>query len=287
MESFKAMRAEEFGGWLAAQDVTRGITRVQLHHTYQPDYKAWDKKPDALYWQRSMRDFHVNTNGWADIAQQFTICPDGTVVTGRSLNSAPAGITGANTGAVCIENLGNFDRGGDIMRSAQRDAIVTVVSELLKRFGLGADSVTYHCWWSADGTALGDYVPGRSAKTCPGTAFFGGNTKAAYEANLRPLLESYIDGKGGLTMTQYEELKSLIAAKDEIINTMGQEIAELKKAVYEPMIYNYVDSNMPEWAREAVSWCVDNGIIKGTGDGLGLDDRDLRLCQIIYRLHKK
>ena len=85
-------------------------------------------------------------------------------------------------------------------------------------------------------------------------------------------------------MTQYDELKSLIAAKDEIINTMGQEIAELKKAVHEPMIYNYVDSNMPEWAREAVSWCVENGIIKGTGDGLGLDDKDLKWCVIVRRL---
>lgn len=283
MAEFKILKPSEFGEWLAAQKVYRSITRIQLHHTYQPDYAAWNSRPDGMYWQTSMRNFHVNTNGWADIAQQFTICPNGDIVTGRSLNSAPAGITGANTGAICIENIGNFDRGGDSMTTAQKEAIVTVVGELLKRFGLSTDAVTYHAWWTADGESLGDYVAGRSAKTCPGTAFFGGNTRTAYEANLKPLIKNYMNGNGGLTMTQYDELKSLIAAKDEIINTMGQEIAELKKAVYEPMIYNYVDSNMPEWAREAVSWCVENGIIKGTGDGLGLDDKDLRICAMIRR----
>ena len=92
----------------------------------------------------------------------------------------------------------------------------------------------------------------------------------------------------GLTVTQYEELKQLISSKDDIINKMGQEIAALQAAVSKPeMIYNYIDENMPEWAREAVQWCVDNGVIVGTGDGLGLDDKDLKWCTIIYRLYNK
>lgn len=53
------------------------------------------------------------------------------------------------------------------------------------------------------------------------------------------------------------------------------------------MIYNYIDDNMPEWARPAVQWCVDNGIIIGTGDGLGLDDMKLWQCVVMYRLVKK
>ena len=69
-------------------------------------------------------------------------------------------------------------------------------------------------------------------------------------------------------MIQYEELKG--------------EIEKLKA----PMIYNYIDDNMPEWAREGVRYCLDNGFIKGTGDGLGLDSKDLKYCTIIMRLHK-
>ena len=74
----------------------------------------------------------------------------------------------------------------------------------------------------------------------------------------------------------------------------AEEIAELKKqnekltnAIGGTFIYNYVDENMPEWAREGVQWCVDNGIIAGTGDGLGLDDKDLKYCTMIMRMMKK
>lgn len=54
------------------------------------------------------------------------------------------------------------------------------------------------------------------------------------------------------------------------------------------MIYNYIDKNMPQWAHEAVKWCVDKGIIKGTnGKGdLGLNDMKLWVCVIVYRMAK-
>lgn len=282
---FTAMSAAEFGGWLAKQTVTRSIKRIQLHHTYQPDYSSWNSRPDAFYWQNSMKSYHVNGNGWADIAQQFTICPDGTIITGRSLNSAPAGITGANTGAICIENLGNFDRGGDNMTASQKEAIVTVVGELLKRFGLSTGAVTYHAWWTASGGSLGDYVAGRSAKTCPGTAFFGGNTKAAFEANLKPLIENYMNGNGGLTMTQYDELKTLIESKNTIINKMGQEIAALQAAVNtREMVYNYIDENMPDYYRPTIQKLVGSGKLKGNENGeLMLTEDMMRILTILDR----
>lgn len=105
----------------------------------------------------------------------------------------------------------------------------------------------------------------------PGTKFF------------RPV---YSEESGELTMTQYEELKAAIAAKDEIITAMGAEITALKAAAGK-MIYNYIDDNMPEWARESVKWCVDNGIIQGTDNGLELDDRDLRYCVMLARALRK
>lgn len=91
------------------------------------------------------------------------------------------------------------------------------------------------------------------------------------------------DNKEELTMAQYEELKGLIETQTAEINVLQNEIYKINN----PMIYNYIDKNMPEWAREAVQWCVDNGIIVGTGDGLGLDDTKIWVCVVIYRLAKK
>ncbi len=94
-----------------------------------------------------------------------------------------------------------------------------------------------------------------------------------------------IESEEELMSKEYDELKQIITSKDAIINKMGEEIAALKATINTPkMIYNYIDDNMPEWARESVQWCVDNGIITGTGDGLGLDDKDLKYCVIIRRL---
>ena len=294
--SYEVITPANFGVWLSAQSVTRTIRLVQLHHTAAPDYAAWNKKPDALYWQNAMYNYHVNTNGWADIAQQFTICPTGEIVTGRSLNTNPAGITGANSGAICIECIGNFD--SDTMTSAQREAIITCVGELLKRFNLApASGVTYHAWWTASGTSLGTYIAGRSGKTCPGTGFFGGNTSEAYRANLMPLLVNYIAGGEDLTMTQYEELKTAVEAVSaenaqlktaiEAVSVENSQLKERLATLEQPeMIYNYIDDNMPEWAKEGVKWCADNSIIQGTGEGLGLSDVKLWVCVVLYRAAK-
>ena len=288
---FIAMTAGEFAGWLADLKVSRSITRIQIHHTYQPGYREWAKKPDALYWQRSMRDYHISSAGFSDIAQQLTICPDGTIVTGRSFNTAPAGITGANTGAVCIENLGNFDKGKDTMTDIQHDTIIAVVGELLKKFGLGTEAITYHAWWTASGTPLGTYIASRSAKTCPGTGFFGGNTREAFENGFKKRVEEYMKGEM-IDMEELNKLKAELAAMnvkyDTVINRMGREISELRARTADKMIYDYIDDNMPEWAHEGVRYCVDNGIIKGTGEGkLGLDDKDLKYCTMIMRMMKK
>lgn len=83
-----------------------------------------------------------------------------------------------------------------------------------------------------------------------------------------------------------QEITDMKARYDGIINTMGAEIAQLK-ARDNKAVYNYIDENMPEWARDAVRWCVESGIISGTGSGLGLDDTGLRYVVMIYRAMKK
>ncbi len=73
------------------------------------------------------------------------------------------------------------------------------------------------------------------------------------------------ENKEDLTVTQYEELKAAIDA-------LTQELRTLKT----PMIYNYIDSNMPDWARPSVEKAVQAGILKGDENGLGLTESDLR-----------
>ena len=81
--------------------------------------------------------------------------------------------------------------------------------------------------------------------------------------------------KEELNMTQYEELLSKINELDK------------KKADKSEMIYDCIDSNMPEWAHKPVQWCLDNGIVSGADDAhLNLNNTKLWVCVVVYRAVK-
>ena len=221
----KLLSVAEFKGYIDSLIVTRSIKTIQIHHTWEPSYDNFNGS-NHLTLQRNMQTHHIKNNGWSDIGQHFTIFPDGKICTGRSINSSPAGIKGANTGSICIECIGNFDIGGDDMTAEQRESIVAVTKILLDRFKLKAKTgVIYHAWWTSAGKSLGTYIKGKSAKTCPGTNFFGGNTKDAYVKNLMPLIENYGKVENKMLETGNDIVWELMNGKHKI------EITEVDRAV--------------------------------------------------------
>lgn len=71
-------------------------------------------------------------------------------------------------------------------------------------------------------------------------------------------------------MTESERIKF-----NALIETVEQLTYKVDKLA-NPMIYNYIDENMPEWARETVQKLTDKGYLKGDGNGLHLTDSDLK-----------
>jgi hypothetical protein len=189
----------EFATWLNALVVRRTIKLIQNHHTFQPDYSAFMKLPDHFHWMESMENFQ-KLNGFAEIAQQLTTFPDGRIAIGRSFETIPAGIKGANQYGVCIEHLGNFDIGADEMTPAQSDVIVKLNAVLCRKFSLemNTSTIVYHHWWDivtglrcATAGEVGQRTNGTgTVKSCPGTNFFEGNSPEACEANFIPLVKS-------------------------------------------------------------------------------------------------
>ncbi|HET6409035.1 MAG TPA: 3D domain-containing protein, partial [Chthoniobacteraceae bacterium] len=184
---FVVLTVEEFADWLERARVTRPITRIQNHHTWSPDYSCFNGSNHVAL-LKGMRDFHVNENGWADIGQHITTFPDGTVSICRPFNKVPACIKGANSGAICIESLGNFDRHRDQMTDAQRRCVILINALLCEKFELPIDShrVVYHHWFELD-RGVRNNGTGNN-KSCPGTAFFGGNKVADCERHFLPLV---------------------------------------------------------------------------------------------------
>ena len=164
------------------------------------------------------------------------------------------GITNRNS--VGIEFCINVDSDRDktLERTAQ------LVRELMQELNIPIDRVVRH--YDA------------SRKNCPQS--MSGNGWAQWYK-----FKEKLKGED-LTMAQYEELKNEISQLTETVKVLATELHDLKH----PMIYNYIDKNMPEWAREAVSWAVENGILNGDENGLNLDDKDLRFITMMYRMRK-
>lgn len=75
-----------------------------------------------------------------------------------------------------------------------------------------------------------------------------------------------------INMEELEKLKEQV----EYLQRLVEELAK-------PYIYNYVDENMPEWARGPVNAAVRRNCLTGDGEGLNLDYKDLRHLTMLDR----
>lgn len=194
---FLKMDLAELKSWLAELRVGRTILFVQQHHTFVPSYQHFDGS-NHFEMQRGMKRHHVNHNGWSDIGQQFTTFPDGSILTGRSMERSPACIFGNNSEAVCIEHVGDFDKNKDTITPAQEETVIAMTAALCSRFGIpvSTDRIVYHHWFRLDDGVRNNGAGGN--KSCPGTGFFGGNKVADCEANLLPHIQAVINAGGPL-----------------------------------------------------------------------------------------
>ena len=79
-----------------------------------------------------------------------------------------------------------------------------------------------------------------------------------------------------LNMSQYEELKNEISELTETVKLLVTELHNIKN----PMIYNYIDDNMPEWSKPTIQKLVNKGYLQGDDKGLNLTDDLLRILVI-------
>lgn len=83
---------------------------------------------------------------------------------------------------------------------------------------------------------------------------------------------------------EWEALKErIVEGEDEMTEELERRLAAIEAVTVNRMIYNYVDENMPEWARGTVQKLMDRGYLKGTDEGLGLDDSMLRVLVMLDR----
>ncbi|MGM1044913.1 MAG: N-acetylmuramoyl-L-alanine amidase [Bacillota bacterium] len=234
--NFLLLEKSEFREWLKKQAVTRSINRLQVHHTASPNYTTRRMvngiaQQDHFVCLEGMRNYHIGME-YGATAQHLTIFEDGKVGVSldRDFNKTPAGIKGSNTGAICIELIGYFDKGQDKMTDAQKQSVLHVYACLAEKLKLpiNTNTIVYHAWYTKTGKRLNDYKQGQSSKSCPGTGFWGdGNTIAAAKKNFLPqitqelhrLQNNIVKEDEPMTPQEKAEFKALIAKVDQLENS--------------------------------------------------------------------
>lgn len=139
--------------------ISKHISEQHTHHTWRPNHDT-NRRYSTLQLHKNMKNFHVNTNGWADIAQHVTIGSDGKVVLGRSITRTPVSALNYNGSSnwhpFAFEMIGNFDKGNDKLEGDQLNAAIKISRYFHKK---GKD-IKFH-------REL--LINGRQPKTCPGT----------------------------------------------------------------------------------------------------------------------
>ena len=185
---FILFNIDEFRQFLISAVVSRSVSHVQDHHTWSPSYRNFNGS-NHFEKLKSMEASHIQ-RGFEEIGQHITTFPDGTIAICRNMDKDPACIKGANHGGLCIENLGNFDKGQDQMTPEQRETIIQVNALLCFKFNLkpSLSTIVYHHWFQLTNGFRDGGQNDDNHKTCPGTGFFGGNTENDFTANLLPLI---------------------------------------------------------------------------------------------------
>lgn len=139
--------------------------KIILHHMAFPNVTDYSRE-HAVQLAKDCQDLHMDTNGWADTGQHFTVSRGGYVMEGRhrSLETLVAGehqvvaahCPGENGNAIGIENEGTYIT--ETPPQALLDSLVQLCVAVCRKFGLNAWDIFGH--WDFRMT------------DCPGIAFY-------------------------------------------------------------------------------------------------------------------
>ncbi len=144
---------------------TNTTNKIIVHHMAFPNVTDYSRE-HALQLARDCQDLHMDTNGWSDTGQHFTVSRGGYVTEGRhgSLDTLKAGehqmvaahCPGENGNAIGIENEGTYVT--ETPPQALIDSLTKLCVTVCQQYGLHAYDIFGH--WDFRAT------------DCPGAAFY-------------------------------------------------------------------------------------------------------------------
>lgn len=187
-------------------------------------------------------------NGWTGIGYHFFIRKDGSIYRGRPEWAVGAHAEGKNTISMGVCAEGNYET-EKTMPNAQKKAIKELLTYLKGKYPNAG--IKGHKEVGATGCP-GRYYPFDEMK----------NHWIKNESEDKPMTTE--------ERKKFNEMVNIVSAMQKSVDKLAN-----------PMIYNYVDDNMPDWARPTITKLVTRGILQGDENGcLNLDTALLRILVI-------
>ena len=193
-------------------------------------------------------------NGWSGIGYHFFVRKDGSIYRGRPLTTMGAHVSGMNNCSIGICAEGKYST--ETMPDVQKRAICRLLVYLKDTYYPNAKIVGHK--------EIGD-------SDCPGRNYPLEDIKQNYRAYAGEEVDE----------VSKEEFNKLV----ERVNELGTAVNSLEgKVGKQHEVYNYIDKNMPEWARDDVQWAKERNIIVGDDKGeLGLSPIKLWVVVVVAR----
>ncbi|MBI1764252.1 MAG: N-acetylmuramoyl-L-alanine amidase [Acidobacteria bacterium] len=196
------------------------VTHLIVHHTATGNTVANSDWPAVM---RSIWNFHIFSNGWADIGYNYLVDPNGVIYEGRAGgdNVLGAHFSGVNAGTLGVSMIGTFT---DVTPSEQAlNSLRRLLAWKADQRGIDPTSKSRHAASGLELNNISGHRDGPGSTECPGDALY------PLLPSLRESVKALLTSSAAATVSAASFSADALAG-EAIVASFGNELATATQA---------------------------------------------------------
>jgi uncharacterized protein (TIGR03437 family) len=192
------------------------VTHLIVHHTFSPSTAT---NGDWAALVRSVWNFHVFSNGWADIGYNYVIDQTGVIYEGRAGgdNVVGAHFSGVNGGTMGVVIIGDFT--SSTPPPAALNSLKKILAWKASQRGIDPAGQSLHASSGLNLKNISGHRDGPGATECPGDAFY------PMLPNIRTDVKALLSSVGALASVSAASFNGVALASECIVAAFGENLA--------------------------------------------------------------
>ncbi|MEO6726095.1 MAG: N-acetylmuramoyl-L-alanine amidase, partial [Blastocatellia bacterium] len=192
------------------------VTHLIVHHTFSPSTAA---NGDWAALVRSVWNFHVFSNGWADIGYNYVIDQTGVIYEGRAGgdNVVGAHFSGVNGGTMGVVIIGDFT--SSTPPPAALNSLQKILAWKADQRGIDPAGQSLHASSGLNLKTISGHRDGPGATECPGEAFY------PMLPSIRTDVKALLSNVGVVASVSAASFNAAALASESIVAAFGENLA--------------------------------------------------------------